>query len=1007
MKCLLSVLTAGSLWFSVIVSATLAACAADSPGAQSSSVVSLDGPGWLLATDPKNVGRDQKWWEKPPSEAKTVKVPGIIQEPFPMYHGVAWYWREFAAAANPHAQGRYLLRFWNVDYLADVWLNGVHVGRHEGACEPFVLDVTEVVKPQAVNRLAVRVLNPTNEPIDGIRLQDTAHTVKKAPWTPGTMSNFGGITDSVELIAAPAVRVEDLFVRPDPKTGTIRVHSNLRNAGKQAVPGNILLTVAPAAGGETVNAVELARELPPGDTPIETELKVEHHRLWKLDDPYMYRVTARVSTGSVGSFDEQSARCGFRDFRFQDGYFRLNGKRIFLKSSLTASDVPVGIIGASNPDMLRRDLLNCKIMGMNMIRLFNGKAPRYQIELCDEIGLLVYQENFASWFMEPSPKMPERFDRSTLAMVKRDRNHPSIVMWGLLNETSTRPVVDQAVAALPLLRALDDTRMVMLNSGDWDNSGRTYANPGGKEWQTDLTDKHPYQKLPLNADVINALRTINIDQKPYWLSEYGIGSAVDLVRLTRHYEQLGNTTCEDAVIYRRFLDQFMTDWQRWNMGDTFANPEDYFRQCLAWMAGLRKLGTNAIRANPHVIGYNVTGTQDQGLTGEGLTATTFRELKPGVVDVMFDALYPLRFCLFVEPVQVYRGRKARLEAVLANEDALAPGDYPARLQVVDPDNKSVFDRTMMVHIPEPKDNPEPAFAIPVFGEDVVIDGPAGKYRFLATFQKGAAAAGGDVEFYVADLAEMPPVKTEVVLWGDDPELARWLNAAGIKTRPFTPGAQSTREVILVGNRPLAATAEAFRELARHIARGSNVVFLSPDVFKKDDTEPYAKYEDESDVTDTERLARAKALTHWLPLANKGSLVGGVWTGLQTIVYHKDDWTKKHPIFEGMPAGCIMDHTYYREVIAKAGWCGLDVPAELAAATINTSMGYKSGLLVAVYKLGAGRFTLNTLRIRENLGHDPVSERLLRNMLRHAARDADKPPADLPADFETHLKAMGY
>ena len=65
----------------------------------------------------------------------------------------------------------------------------------------------------------------------------------------------------------------------------------------------------------------------------------------------------------------------------------------------------------------------------------------------------------------------------------------------------------------------------------------------------------------------------------------------------------------------------MADWKRWNMGDTFANPEDYFRQCLAWMAGLRKLGTNAIRANPNVIGYSLTGTQDQGLTGEGLTTT--------------------------------------------------------------------------------------------------------------------------------------------------------------------------------------------------------------------------------------------------------------------------------------------------------------------------------------------------------------------------------------------------
>ena len=112
----------------------------------SSAVVSLDGD-WLLATDPQNIGREQKWYDGPVAQAKSAKVPWIIQEAFPGYHGVAWYWRDFVAPANPHAQGRYLLRFWAVDYLAEVWLNGVRVGGHEGSEGVFVLDVTEAIKP--------------------------------------------------------------------------------------------------------------------------------------------------------------------------------------------------------------------------------------------------------------------------------------------------------------------------------------------------------------------------------------------------------------------------------------------------------------------------------------------------------------------------------------------------------------------------------------------------------------------------------------------------------------------------------------------------------------------------------------------------------------------------------------------------------------------------------------------------------------------------------------------
>ena len=205
-------------------------------------------------------------------------------------------------------------------------------------------------------------------------------------------------------------------------------------------------------------------------------------------------------------------------------------------------------------------------------------------------------------------------------------------------------------------------------------------------------------------------------------------------------------------------------------------------------------------------------------------------------------------------------------------------------------------------IPKSQNGPEPKFAMPVFAEDVVIDGPSGKYRFLATFQNGAAAAGGDVEFYVADPADMPKVAGEVVLWGDDAGLEKWLSEHGIKSRRFNPGTQNAREVILVGNHAAAGEAKAFRELARHIARGSHAVFLSPEIFQ-----------------------RADSRTGWLPLANKGARVD-----LLNWLYHKDDWTKNHPIFDGLPAGCLMDHTFYREIISNTGWSGQDAPAEVVA-----------------------------------------------------------------------------
>jgi hypothetical protein len=1106
--------------------------------ALAATVRTLDGDVWRIAADPKNEGHEGKWFAAPREEAKPTKVPWIIQDAFPGYHGVAWYWREFDAPTNPHTGGRYLLRFWAVDYLAEVWLNGTRVGEHEGGETPFVLDVTDAIRAGAKNLLAVRVLNPTHERIDGIVLTEVPKQARVIPYQAGAAYNHGGITGSVELLATPAVRVEDLFARAEPKMGTIKIQANVRNAAKTPARGRLEFTVAPAASGETLCVVAIERELAPGDTLVEAEVKIDRPRLWELNDPFLYRVTTRLGE------DERSVRCGFREFRFQNGFFRLNGRRIFLRSTHTCNHFPVGLKLPPDPDMARRDLLDLKVMGFNMIRFIWGGAERFQLDLCDEIGLMVYEESFASSLMQDSPKLAERWERSISELIRRDRNHPSVVIWGLLNEIRDTPHFRLAAGSLPLVRALDETRMVFLNSGRWDLAGvndgvfskleiwnsvtshepwatlnpstqpvetpfsftwpprqvalhpgprgeysvvrwtspvadrcsiaatftglfqattdvhlfhngqpqftaqlnmggnpnttthtcelplakgdtidfvvgwgngsygsdstaltatiqsatdrafdlaadfpreenpagpwscgwfapgdkpdsatfalytesryksqprfGSLANPGSVQWEDILADQHNYPRVPHTAATIQNLRNLTGGNQPVFLSEYGVGSAVDLWRTTRHFERLGKTEVEDAQFYRDKLDRYLADWKRWKLDELYARPEDFFAESLRKMAGQRTLGLNAIRSNPNMVGYSLTGMNDHVSCGEGLT-TTFRELKPGTVDALFEGLAPLRLCLFAEPANVYRGTRIRFEAVLANEDSLAPGEYPVRLLVAGPQHQRIFEKTVNLTIGK-----ESPFALPIFAEDVLVDGPSGRYRFLASFERGAAATGGETEFFVADSAEMPAVKTEVVLAGDDTELANWLGDHGIRYRALAAGEVASREVIL-----LSKTPPAFEELWRRVERGATAVFLSPGVLKKGD-QPLG----------------------WLPLANKGTA-----SPIRGWLYLKDEWAKRHPIFDGLPAGGLMDYTFYREIIPDTVLTGQDPPAEAVAGAIKASQDYSSGLMLAVYESGAGRFILNTLLIRENLGANPVAERLLRNLLNYAATAA--------------------
>ena len=1149
--------------------------AADSPGqAPAVSVLSLDGPGWRLATDPNNAGREEKWFTAPRPEAVPTHVPWIIQDAFPGYHGVAWYWREFVPPAHPYPGGRFLLRFWAVDYKADVWLNGQMVGGHEGGETPFSLDVTGVLKPGVTNRLAVRVVNPGNERVDGLVLGEIPHRNKVVPYSGGGSYDHGGMVDSVEVRCAPAVRLEDLFVRPDWKTGRIRVQANLRNASQETVRAKLRFSVAPASSGETLQAAELERPLPAGDTRVEADLRVENPRLWDLNDPNLYRVLARVSDSSFEAFDESSVRCGFRDFRFEDGYFRLNGRRLFLRCSHTGNHTPIGQQLAYDPDWLRRDLLNVKVMGFNAIRFIAGVATRQQLDLCDDIGLMVYQESYAGWCLGDSPKMKERFDHSITEMIQRDRNHPSLTMWGLLNETGDGPVFRHAVASLPLARSLDDSRLVMLNSGRfgagagdaalagleiwrspagtdpnvthnplaraisapwarWDpgrvglhpgpaeysalrwtapetgryelsgrflgiatltttdghvlhngrllfsgglntrgggnsavfkqtvqatkgdrldfvvgNGGNGYggdstglelvitgngdtvfnpaagftlarnpngpwsygslaggpspnsasfqlysegvaqgsksnrigslANPGSARWEDVLEDIHPYQRTPHTADIIRTLRSFSGGANPVFVSEYGVGSGVDLERVARHFEQRGKTNAEDARFYRDKLDRFMADWERWQMAGVFGRPQDFFSASLRKMAAERLLGLNALRSNPDLVAHSLTGTVDQGMSGEGLF-TTFRELKPGTVDALFDGWAPLRWCLFVEPVHFYRGEKARLEAVLANEDQLAAGEYPVLLQVFGPGQFKAFEKRTKVVIAKPGAKPEPPLALPVLAEDVIVDGPPGQYRFVATFERGAAAAGGEAKFFLADRSQQSKVDTSVVLWGEDAALAKWLADRRITVRPSPAAGQKSREVILAGARPPApGGAGVFQALARRLAEGSTAIFLTPEIFARDGKGNL-----------------------WVPLAKKGSVVG-----LNGWLYHKDEWARAHPIFEGLPAG-MMDYLFYREVIPDLVWSGLEGPLEAVVGANNVSCDYSSGLMLSVHPFGAGRFMLTTLRLREHLGQNPAADQILLNLLRYAAKDQPQPPATLPPDFDAQLRAIGY
>ena len=495
-------------------------------------------------------------------------------------------------------------------------------------------------------------------------------------------------------------------------------------------------------------------------------------------------------------------------------------------------------------------------------------------------------------------------------------------------------------------------------------------------------DAHVYPNTPHTPAIEAGIRNLGKDSKPVFLSEYGIGSQMNAIRELRFYEQhQANPESDDFKYFQKTETKLAADWTRFGMEAVYAFPEEMLRASQQLHVRQRSLGFNLIRSNPKICGFNLTGLLDHGYSGEGLW-TFWREFKPGIMDALQDGWSPLRWCLFAAPMHGYVGRPLKLEAVLANEDVLPPGSYPALLRVVGP-NGIAWEEKREVVVPKPAPGEDGSLAVPVLEGEVTVAGPPDQYTFAVTLEHGGAPAGGRLSFWLSELPSVPP--TTVTTFMLDDSTRDWLKGRGVSVTPFEPTPATNRQVILIGdwnNSDLPL--ETRKELLQRVARGSVAVFLKPTAIKKD-----------SDATG------------WLPLKNKGRL-----TTFSDWLYHKECVAKKHPLFDGLQPPGVMDWDYYGPLISNRFFEGQDAPEETAAAAFavchsSRPDGYAAGTMLAVHHLGAGKIILNTFNILQNVDQHPAADRLLLNLIRYAAQNAADSLAPLPADFDATLKELGF
>lgn len=937
----------------------------------SGKIQSLSGA-WKLIHDPENTGKQNNWPERfPLFDSRDIAVPGQAQAVYPGKSGVFWYYRTLTCAFGRNEGDRVFIRCQGVDYRCEAWLNGRFIGGHEGGETPFDLEVTGALKKDEINQLVMRVVVPhDSEAIDGLLLREIPSSNKReGDYSPGAPNNFGGIMRRLELIVRPAVMICDVRITACPHTGKVEAELTVESSLGGGTELAIYAVLSPRGQMIPVTETSLYAVCLPGGNTYLLSCEVENPNLWEPESPALYDVNIQTtaSAGGENIKDSYAARVGFRELKVEQGYFMLNGRRIYLKSTHSGGDISLF------------NLYYLKTAGFNTIRIISNNMDPDLLDYCDDIGLMVFQEHRAAWLLGDSPHAEKYFDQSLLETVKRDKNHACLVIISLLNENFDNDAYRAAVNSLPKLREIDATRLVLLSSGRWDYNLRvgSVSNPfcgsfecvWGEEDPAHPLEKtrmhgpneplhpmavgagdiHVYPRMPMTWEVKEALLNVGRDSKPVFISEFGAGSQLHVLSDCRHAEQ--NGVCPnlpEVQTVKKALEALEAGWEKFGLGDIYPSIDDFLTDSFVKSVRQRVITFDLVRGNPKFCGYNLTGIMDHALAGEGLW-TSFGEFKPGMMEAVRDGWNPLRFCLLVNPDHAYAGRPIRVVVRLADEDALAPGSYPVTLRIWD-NGGTRWEHKTEVTVKEGKFAP---FAYTVFDERVNADLKAGEYTLCADLENGGRPGNRRMKFKVTDKNAFPSVSGKIHVLGMDAPQTEILKSTGAEAVLFDYGACGQDEVIAVGNDGAGIKWDILYEC---IKRGAKALFLSPFVFGENEN-----------------------TTAKLPFEQKGRL-----RYMRDWLYHKEYIGKRHPALDGMQGPGILDWEYYGQLCNDYFFEGIQVPDDIAVACMATGYpgpGYDEGIAIGGYNYGEGYFMLNTMSLFENAGH-PAADRLLINLLNY-------------------------
>ncbi|MGC9520289.1 MAG: glycoside hydrolase family 2 TIM barrel-domain containing protein [Anaerolineae bacterium] len=434
---------------------------------------------------------------------------------------------------------RIFIVFDGVDSAFYLWVNGQQVGYSQGSRLPAEFDVTDCVR-RGINTLAVQVFRWS----DGSYLEDQDY------W------RLSGIYRDVYLFATPKVHIRDFWARTDLdevyQDADLHLRVNVRNySADETADGSVVAQLYGARNGLITESTTRVT-VPGGDeTVLELVEPVESPKKWSAEHPYLYTLVLTLKDAAGSILEVERSQIGFRTVEIQDGKVLVNGVPVYLRGVNRHEHDPDTGHTVSKASMIE-DILLMKRFNINAVRTCHYPDDTLWYDLCDEYGLyLIDEANIESHGVwdEPSrdPDWRTAFMERGQRMVERDKNHPSVIVWSLGNESGHGP---NHAALADWIHKHDPTRPVH------------YESAGSEPYVDIISTMYPtLERLARMAQAPD-------ENRPFILCEYAHAMGNSPGNLKEYWETIER--------YPRARGAFIWDWVDQGLRRTTEDGEEWF-----------------------------------------------------------------------------------------------------------------------------------------------------------------------------------------------------------------------------------------------------------------------------------------------------------------------------------------------------------------------------------------------------------------------------------------------